>query len=451
MKLLHGRFLKMFPLGCLAFAVHTVVGNTVPEAYLPGLESILREAVSQSPRMINRNLDLEIAENDRVSYRAGLLPNVGGYTQFSKTRDDRADVAGTVSVDKVAFNWSITQPVFHWGSLRNTARIGEIREELAKGNFREGYRTFAQEIRSQYLGLIQRRNYVARARFNLAHQRELLSAAEERYAKRTISDTEISMARLNVEQAELSLDRSMDDLERNLAAFSRLIGRTGTLASEDIPDDVPAISYQKGHYDSLLASMLSQKEPETNMVFNQRRQLAIEKLNYENAKTRLLPKFNLVAGVTQDEQSYSLNVAQRYRVLSYYAGVQFTWTIFDGFAARAATASTLARIRQIENEQRMYLDALGSTMQSQARQVDFAARQMSIADRGLAGNLSLLAARKEEASRGLVSDAEVRQVELSMMDARINAINSRSDFLLKSADFVGQTAGDPVLANLPQH
>ena len=144
----------------------------------------------------------------------------------------------------------------------------------------------------------------------------------------------------------------------------------------------------------------------TSVAISRRNQIEIEKLNYEVSKTRLLPKFNVVAGVTQDEQSYSLNVAQRYRVLSYYAGVQVYWTIFDGLASRAATANVLARMRQIENDQRMYLESLGSNMQSQARQIDFAARQMSISDRSLAGNISLLATRKEEARRGLVSDAD---------------------------------------------
>lgn len=433
-----------------AFATQMVVGNTVPEAYLPGLNSILKEAVSQSPRMINRNLDLEIADNDLVQSKSGLLPNVGGYTRFAKTRDDRADQTGTVSVDKVAFDWQVSQAVFHWGALRNNARIGEIRKEMAQGNYRDGYRMLAQEIRSQYLGLIVRKNYLARARFNLAHQRELLTQAEARYEKREISDTQVSMARLSVEQAELSLDRTADDYDNFKAGFSRLVGRGATIADEDIPDDVPAINYEKGGFDSLLAGFLSQKEPMTITALNRRKQLEIEKLNYEVSKTRLLPKFNVVAGVTQDEQSYSLNVAQRYRVLSYYAGLQVSWTIFDGLAARAATANVLARMRQIENDQRMYLDSLGSTMQSQARQIDFAARQMSLADRGLAGNISLLATRKDEARRGLASDADVRQVELSVMDARIGAINSRSDYLMKSADFVGQTSGDPVLANLPQ-
>src|SRR5262245_41458000 len=82
-----------------------------PEQLFPQLDGILKHAVAQSPRMISRTIDLEMAENNRIVSRAGLLPFVGGYYNFYKARDDRADQPEPLDATKVYYNLSITQPL----------------------------------------------------------------------------------------------------------------------------------------------------------------------------------------------------------------------------------------------------------------------------------------------------------------------------------------------------
>src|SRR5690606_11905681 len=50
-------------------------------------------------------------------------------------------------------------------------------------------------------------------------------------------------------------------------------------------------------------------------------------------------------GLTQDEQNFTANPLSRYQLEYLYAGVQVSWTIFDGFASRHATKAGLARLR----------------------------------------------------------------------------------------------------------
>lgn len=414
----------------------------LPERSLTGLESILRHAAAQSPRMINRTLDLEIAENNRLQARAGILPHVSAYYRHYETQDERADVTGQLDASKVYYDVSITQPLFHWGERRNNVRIGELQKAIAEGNYREAYRGLAQELRQRYLSLVVSRQYVVRARHALQLARQTAALAEQRLAKREISEVEAFPIRLAVEQGQIALERSEFDFEMARQSFARLAGLP-RMDEAALPEDIPAIPSATAAIDTLLAGYLSQSEPATPDAVNQRTQLKIEELNYQNQKTRLRPKISLAGGINQDETSYTLNTAQKYRVTSVYAGFTVSWTLFDGFAAQAGTRNALARRRQAENDYAETVNRLGQQAQTQARQLNFAARHMAITDRAYTSAEGHLRSKRDEFQRGLISEADLGAVELSLIDARIAAFNARIDYFTRIGDFLGTLARDP--------
>lgn len=419
----------------------------LPEKVVSGLDGILKSAVEQSPRMLNRALDLQIAEDDRLAARAGLLPNLSTSFRYNEARDERADIAGRLSVKKTYYDVAFVQPVFFWGERRNSARMGEIREKIVQGQYRDGYRLLVQELRSQYLQLIVRKVTVARARFNQQFAKDQLAIGEERLAKKVISGAEIFPLRLNSERADIDLERTIFEYENAKTTFARLAGMA-TLTDAAIPDTVPTVTYGAPVFDRLLAEFLAQKEFPTAEAFSLRNQLEIQNLDYLNQKTRLRPKFSFLAGTNQDEQSYSLNSAQKFRVNSIYAGVQVTWAIFDGFASPAFTRIALARRRQLENDYRELTERLAQQAQSQARMVYFSARNMSITDRFLVAGEGNLTSKKDEFKRGSIAEADVSLAQLALFDAQLGAFNARADYLLKVGDFLGTLAEDPVLQNV---
>lgn len=428
----------------------SVVDNLpLPERSLAGLDAILRSASTQSPRMINRVLDLEIAENNRLQSRAGLLPSLGAYYRHYETQDERADLVGQLDASKIYYDISITQPLFHWGERRNHARIGELQKLMAEGNHEEAYRGLAQELRQKYLWLIVSRQYVLRARHALQLARQAATLAEERLAKKEISDVQAFPIRLAVEQGQIALERSEFDHEMSRQSFARLAGLS-SFADAAIPEEVPAIAAAGNAIDTLLASFLAQQEPATVQAVNLRHQLVIEDLNYKNQKTRLRPKISLVGGLNQDETSYTLNTAQKYRVTSLYAGFTVSWTLFDGFAAQAGTRNALARRRQAENDYADTVHRLGQQAQTQAKQLNFAARNMAITDRAYSSSEGNLRNKQEEFRRGLISETDLGVVELSVIDARIAAFNARIDYYIRVGDFLGTLATDPAVSNLAQ-
>lgn len=424
-------------------------GVALPEDFYPELKVLLADATRQSPRMVSRTIDLEIAEQDRISARAGLLPSLGGSYTREEAKDRREDLPNLPRFDatKTYYNISVNQPLYYWGERRNNARMGEIRKQIAEGNYREAYRNLAQEIRSQYLGLIVKKAYLARARFNLQYTKDLLALAEDRLAKKVIAGPEIFAYRLNAERAEIEAERAEFDYNSAREAFGRLTGRAAP-SDSSIPAEVPAVPNAGDTLEKMLAVFLVADDLPTTEAANMRHSLKIEDLNLANARTRLKPKVSLSAGVRQDEQSYTINTSQRTGVNSQFISVSVYWTIFDGFSSQAAIRSSLLRKRQLENDYKVASERLMASAQSQVRNLDYARRYKGINERFLDSAQSTLKSKREEFARGVISETDVSAAELGFMDARITAFNSRIDYLLKSGDFLGTVAQDPVLDNL---
>ena len=155
--------------------------------------------------------------------------------------------------------------------------------------------------------------------------------------------------------------------------------------------------------------------------------------------------FNLVAGVTQNRQSYSLNAGLLYGVRDEYAGVNLTWSVFDGFSARGAVKSSLARKRQLEASYRQLTESLSEDAQRLERQVEFSLRQMRINDRLLGERGDYLHGSEEDFKRGTAAETDLNGARASFFSAQLAAFNARADYLERMSDFLGAIMEDPVL------
>jgi len=433
---------------CLLQAASPAVNDLpLPEKTMPELDVILRSAVQQSPRMVNRALDLEIAENDRIATRAGLLPSLNAnYSYNNATERSEAGKPFYNSI-KTPYSISLSQPLFYWGERRNNAKIGAIQHKIAQGSFREAFRLLAQEIRSGYLRLIVQKQTLKRARFFQQFVSNQLIQQEERLSKRVISEADIYGFRMNADQAQISLERAELEFDNAKKSFVRLTG-IGRIGDESIPDAVIDAPYAAGPFDQLLAEFLAQKDPVNVNAFNMRQQIDIANLTYANAKTRLRPKVNANFALTQDEQTNISGTGTRYTVSSRYAGIGINWAIFDGFASNAATRSALIRRRQLENDYRLLTDQLAQEAQSAVKQINFSARNMAITNHMLLNNQGYFNTVSADFRRGVKSESDVTQVQLNVYDAEIVASNARADYFLKIGDFLGTLNEDPIVANL---
>jgi outer membrane protein TolC len=444
------RTLAAAPLFTVGLWAADSVGITTPESMFPQLETILSQAVSQSPTMLSRAIDQEIAENDRQVARAGMLPSIGGYYRYWWAEDKRSDRPNMnrISTDKQFYDFSINQPVFHWGERKKNDEIGAIRLALAGQNYREAYRVLADTIRTSYLRLINDKLRVTRSEFANDTMQARLKRSEDRLAKKEISDAQMFAIRTEAERSQIATERTRLEYEFSKQSFARLTGLP-ELRDEEIPDDIPAVQDQTAAIQAALADFLSQEHPKTASAINNEKLREIEKRNLAIAKTRLLPKLSFQAGINQDEQTYGLTVSSRYSVNSLYYGLSVNWTIFDGFAARSAQRSAYARIRGLERDYKKLTEQLASTAQYQAKMIGFFQRYAVINDGLVPSSEGNLATKRDDFQRGINSEDDVAAAQLNVYDTKLLAFASRQDYYNQIVDFLGTIAEDPVLKNLP--
>lgn len=416
----------------------------LPERIFPELDQILRNALQQSPRVLARNLDLEIARGDEMQAKAGQYPYLGGSLGYNQAQETRKGVSGSYNTGILNYSVTLNQPIWYWGAVRNNARVGEIRRMIAEQQYRDAFRLLAQEIRSGYIGLIIRKAAVDSAKFNLKLTEDNLQVEEDRLAKGAISGGDIFPIRMTALQTRLATDRAVEDLEQARRSFRTLTGGA-FLSDSEIPADIPILDGGDDVPPRLLADFLSQKDPQTTNSIILHRQLEAETLNLEVQRKRLYPKLNLTAGVYQTRQSYSLDVGLLYAVEDRYVGVSVNWPMFDGFASRGAVRASLARKQQLEASYRQLTQSLAEDAQRQEKQVEFALRQMRINDRLLNDRGNFLRAREEDFKRGTASETDLNGARAAFTNAQIAAFNARADYLQRLSDFLGVIMEDPVL------
>jgi outer membrane protein TolC len=380
--------------------------------------------------------------------KAGRLPSVTASLTETRTRDKREDIAESLDTEKLYYAFGVSQPVFYWGDKKNAAKIGEIRHKLALRQYGQAYAALAQEIRIAYLRLVVQKAQLAATVYSQEQTESALRVMEDKLRGRTISEAEIFHPRIAVQQSILDTDQMREAFNESKRAF-RLLTGVPAPADEAIPAGVNRLTISAGEADRLLAGFLSQPEPKTFALEAAKAQLEVERLNYQISRNALRPKFDVVLGISQDQQSYSTNIAAKYGVQSTYIGIQGKWTIFDGFASKGATKSSFARLRKTEASFKQLTDNLGTDAQRAARQLAYAERQLAIQEQLMDSDTNYLQDRKEARARGAISDTDVAAVQATYNRQLLKSLQLRSEYLIKFSDFRALIMQDPALNYVP--
>jgi len=311
----------------------------------------------------------------------------------------------------------------------------------------DAYRVLVDEIRAQYLQVIINKGAVSRARFNQRIADENLALARSKREQNVIAEADMFGPTISAEQARLASDRAAEDYEASRIYLGKLSG-TPALSDDQVPSEVPPISPASSALQSVAAEFTAHSELDNYSLRGLRDQIETERLNYKIASTRLRPKLNLAVGTSQDEFSYSVNIADKYKVQSYFAGVMVNWAVFDGFATRSAKASSLARRRQLEENYRNQTADTIAAIKTQMRQLEFTARNLAIVERMLGSAGDMLAAKKEDLARGVSADADVNAAQLAYYDWQLSAYGARNDYMMRVARLLSATQHDPALSNV---
>jgi outer membrane protein TolC len=440
-------------LGVLSAAVHgqtpPPLPATLPEDLLPGLRAILRSAMQQSPQMIARNIDLAAQEANRYQLAAPEWPNLSGGLNYAYNQSAVASNAAASSRSEGFFyNLSLNQPIYHWGALQAATDIAHLQIKISERQYADAYSDLLMTLRSQYLSLIGRKVQLRNARFELGQTKATVAVVEERFKNAAATTDEVTNARLQLDDANLGIDRATE----GFAHFKRLFMLTAGLSELDdktIPDEVPAPIYSADAVEALMQNFEGEGLKDTFQAQIYDYEIKKSELSYKIAKYRLYPKLDLGLGLSEQNQTEVVGqTVSQNPIFSDSVTLSVNWSIFDGFATRGAKLAALAGKRAAERNRQNYLDRALEQARGLERQLGFSARAMAIAERRLQLNEEALRRAQDNFKLHTISQAEMDQATASFYQWQSAAFDARADFLSDWSQYLSLLEVDPVLNDL---
>jgi len=423
---------------------------TLPEDVMPQLRPLVETAMRQSPRMIEKNLDLAQSEADHYMARASSLPQIGGYVQYQWQRETRADAGpqGDISSnnEKFYYNFSLNQGLWHWGALQAARKIARIDRELAVINYAEAYRGLAAEVRASYMGLVLAKIAVSNTTFARRMAEENLARQQARYSANQITYGQIMSEQLRLDEASLAEQRARADLDFALATFRSLSGES-QFTEADIPELIAEVAAAPATA-SLVASSANQQD---DRIAAAEKDVERAKLGLVGPRYALFPKLGLVAGVSRDEINRDLNAYNKYQTDTWYAGAQINWTIFDGFSSRGQRLAGYTRLRRAEQRLANLRESLERDQRREEQSVSFTWQAYQNAKMRLRMAREGVDYHKELAQRGEASQEQVDTAISNMNTLFYVAQQTLAAHLSANVQYVSSRGLDPLGKPVVQH
>ena len=416
----------------------------LPEDVLPQLKPLLEQAMQQSPKVLERNLDLLMADADGYMARSASLPSAGGYVSYQKTEETQTGLINSGTGDKFYYNFSINQAVWHWGALQAARKISRIDRDLAQMNYEAAYRALAAEIRSAYLGLVLQKMVVRNTEDAARLAQENLNRQQARYSANQVTYGEIMLHQLRLDEASLAMRRAKADWEFTLGAFRSLCGNAA-LTAADIPDAIADVPTPP----SVVPAVASSVTDASDAVQVAEKEVTKAKLACVAPRYALFPRLGLVAGISRDENNRDIMVngmvaPYRYKVDTLYAGAQVNWTIFDGFNSKGQRLAARTRLRRAEQRLSTLREVTARNLERERTNVGFTWDSYQVAQMRLRMAREGLAHMREEAKRGQASQEQVDTAQAAAFYNEYMAQSALAAHLNAVVQYLSSKGMDPV-------
>ena len=315
----------------------------LPEQAFPELSDILRKAEENAPQILIRSELVTEAEGNKKSMASRKLPQLsGGYQVLAiiRKRDNEDNFSKAQYVPTGSL--TLSQALYHWGSIDAEKRIGEIQHKLSKMDFNQAKAHLLKEIRRSYLEIyaLNFNKQLAEEKLELAQKN--LKDAEDKAAMKIVSAHQLDIARIQYNEAQFELAYISNNLENATSYFCDLTGGEKPNMGQSLPP-------QK------LAQSILDKNPQLDPTdlspryYALEQELEIEKNNFIRIHSEQLPKLNFLTGVFEDNVD-STTSDSGVRRANVFAGLEVRWNIFDGFRTEGQRITSKAKQRRIKLE-----------------------------------------------------------------------------------------------------
>ncbi|MEI6052639.1 MAG: TolC family protein, partial [Opitutaceae bacterium] len=131
------------------------------------------------------------------------------------------------------------------------------------------------------------------------------------------------------------------------------------------------------------------------------------------------------------------------------ASIGGSWTIFDGFATRAAKLSVLANKRSLVLQQKNLTTQISDQIENAVKFISFLSQTLEMTEAARYASEVSLDRVREEFKHGSVTEDAVTSsmIQLHEYDSRV--VSARADLMNRWCELVSLVCVDPVLTQIP--
>lgn len=314
-----------------------------PEYFFADLLNVLKDLGNNSPVLLDKEFDLEIAVANHLEAKSEQGFRVGVNVFGHSIHEDRPNEDFTHRF-RTLNQIYLRKPVYHWGALRAREEIGSLNKQWTDRSLSYRKRSLSSELRAIFLELVilNYRSQVAAEQIKIAQGN--LKSAQDKLNVGMVTPLLLDEVKAELLNREISLSEIKILLKRKLSTFVSLSGHSNSLN----------LSISEKFWD-----FASTHEPDTNFpvivgainsaeIENLNTQIFIENQRIIISDAELKPKINLVGSYFQDQidTAKSGDSVDRNNFL---VGIEGNWAIWDSRKSLAQKKASLARKAKLEH------------------------------------------------------------------------------------------------------
>jgi outer membrane protein TolC len=407
-----------------------------PESQLPELAAILAAVPAKAPELILKSIKQEesVARLDQA--KSGYYPRLDLRGSFGYERNIYEKNLPDTDNFGVGYSAVLRRPLFHWGAIE--ARIKQARLDFTnEGLARElTLRSINRGIRADYLALLVNQSALRQAKLRREQLAEQGKSLRANLAAGLLGTTETEQNDLALASALLDIEQLETEQARIAATYRRTIGWDAPLALDSALRPATTADIL-AWIDAARRARGEDWIPSHAGVLTRRNLIEREKQELTRITAQQRPLLNAAASAGQGQS----NTAARDNVgtFTYFAGLDVTWNIFDGFETRHRRIESNLRRRRAETELNSFQATLAAEASKLLDTLSLQTRRLDLEQRRLVLARSAFASQQRDFEQGRLAAQAYREKQLALQDAELAALRNHASLLMAFTDYLDLT------------
>lgn len=413
-----------------------------PESQLPELAAILAAVPAKAPDLILKSIEQEESVARLNQAKSGYYPRLDLKANFGYQKNIYEGSQPDTDDFGLGYSAILRRPLFHWGAIE--ARIKQARLDFSnEGLARElTLRSINRGIRADYLALLVNQSALRQAKLRREQLSEQGKSLRANLAAGLLGTTETEQNDLALASSLLDIEQLETEQARIAASYRRTIGWDAPLALDSVLPPAATADIlawiettRRAHGEDWI--------PVHAGVLSRRNLIEREKQEFTRITAQQRPLLNLAASAGQGQS----NTAARDNVgtFTYFAGLDVSWNIFDGFETRHRRIESNLRRRRAETELNSFQATLAAEAAKLLDTLSLQTRRLDLEQRRLVLARSAFTSQQRDFEQGRLAAQAYREKQLTLQDAELTALRNHASLLMAFTDYLDLTT--PVAAD----